>query len=143
MASPLETVLAVQEHDLAVDRLLHRRETLPERVELEAIESENATLEIRLTEVGGRRDELERRQTRLEEEVAAVERRIAEVDRRLYSGEVSASRELQAMSAEVDSLKERATHSTVGSRVHFGIPLNGFNAPVNALKKLVSEGWAV
>ena len=86
MASPLETVLAVQEHDLAVDRLLHRRETLPERVELEAIESENATLEIRLTEVGGRRDELERRQTRLEEEVAAVERRIAEVDRRLYSG---------------------------------------------------------
>jgi len=107
MASPLETVLAVQEHDLAVDRLLHRRETLPERVELEAIESENATLEIRLTEVGGRRDELERRQTRLEEEVAAVERRIAEVDRRLYSGEVSASRELQAMAAEVDGLKRR------------------------------------
>ena len=107
MASPLETVLAVQEHDLAVDRLLHRRETLPERAELEAIESENATLEIRLTEVGGRRDELERRQTRLEEEVAAVERRIAEVDRRLYSGEVSASRELQAMAAEVDGLKRR------------------------------------
>ncbi|HMC41933.1 MAG TPA: hypothetical protein VKI20_02905, partial [Acidimicrobiales bacterium] len=100
-------MLAVQEHDLAVDRLLHRRETLPERVELEAIESENATLEIRLTEVGGRRDELERRQTRLEEEVAAVERRIAEVDRRLYSGEVSASRELQAMAAEVDGLKRR------------------------------------
>src|SRR5437879_1972379 len=107
MPGPLETMLAVQEHDLAVDRLVHRRETLPERAELAAIESENATLEIRLTEVGGRRDELERRQTRLEEEVAAVERRIAEVDRRLYSGEVSASRELQAMAAEVDGLKRR------------------------------------
>ena len=94
-------------HPHDASRLLHRRETLPERVELEAIESENANLEIRLTEVGGRRDELERRQTRLEEEVAAVERRIAEVDRRLYSGEVSASRELQAMAAEVDGLKRR------------------------------------
>ena len=39
--------------------------------------------------------------------VAAVERRITEVDRRLYSGEVSASRELQAMAAEIEALKRR------------------------------------
>jgi len=107
MPGPLETMLAVQEHDLSVDRLVHRRETLPERAELAAIEEEVAALEARLAEAAGRRDELERRQTRLEEEVAAVERRIVEVDRRLYSGEVSASRELQAMAAEVEALKRR------------------------------------
>jgi predicted nucleic acid-binding Zn-ribbon protein len=107
MPGPLETMLAVQEHDLAVDRLLHKRQTLQERAELAALEQEAEALESRLAESASRRDELERRQTRLEEEVAAVERRITEVDRRLYSGEVSASRELQAMSAEVEALKRR------------------------------------
>ena len=100
-------MLAVQEHDLAVDRLVHRRETLPERAELAAVEDEAAAVDAKLGDAAGRRDELERRQTRLEEEVAAVERRITEVDRRLYSGEVSASRELQAMAAEIEALKRR------------------------------------
>ena len=100
-------MLAVQEHDLSVDRLLHRRETLPERAELAAVEEEVAAVDGKLADATGRRDELERRETRLEEEVAAVERRITEVDRRLYSGEVSASRELQAMAAEIEALKRR------------------------------------
>ncbi|HMC52442.1 MAG TPA: hypothetical protein VKI64_06750, partial [Acidimicrobiales bacterium] len=107
MASLLDTMLAVQDHDLAMDRLVHRRQTLPERAELTGLEQEVASLESRLADAGGRREELARRQARLEEEVAAVERRIAEVDRRLYSGEISASRELQAMSAEVEALKRR------------------------------------
>jgi predicted nucleic acid-binding Zn-ribbon protein len=100
-------MLAVQEHDLAVDRLVHRRETLPERAELAAVEDEAAVVDAKLGDAASRRDELERRQTRLEDEVAAVERRITEVDRRLYSGEVSASRELQAMAAEIEALKRR------------------------------------
>ena len=44
-----------------------------------------------------------------EAELATTEERAAAVNRRLYSGEVTASRELQAMAADVDSLKARAS----------------------------------
>ncbi len=55
----------------------------------------------------GRREEAATKQSRLEETVGSLEARIAEIERRLYSGTVSAPRELQAMAAEVDSLKAR------------------------------------
>ena len=45
----------------------------------------------------------------MEAELAATEERAAAVNRRLYGGEVSASRELQAMAADVEALKARAS----------------------------------
>ena len=55
------------------------------------------------------RDALAARQLEAETELAATEQRADAVSRRMYSGEVSASRELQAMSHDVDTLKERAS----------------------------------
>ena len=100
-----ETLLEIQERDTAADRLRHRRATLPERAELSSLEDRLAALEIRLAAARARHAAVAQRQTTLEAEAAAVHRRIGEIDRRLYSGTVSASRELQAMSAEIDSLK--------------------------------------
>lgn len=102
-----ETLLAVQESDTAIDRLVHRRASLPERADLAAAQARVADVDRRSAEVQARRDEIEARQDRLEQEMGRTEARIVEVEKRLYSGSVSASRELQAMSDEVESLKAR------------------------------------
>ncbi len=103
----LDDLLRVQEHDTAIDRLRHRRATLPERDELSRLEQELTELERALGDVAGERDDVARRQKRLEDELAAVEAKIAEMEKRLYSGAVVIPRELQAMQAEVDSLRRR------------------------------------
>ena len=101
----LEDLLVVQEHDSASDRLRHRKETLPSRARLAEVEQALAALEATMADVGGRRDEVVRRQQRHEDELASVEAKIGEVEKRLYSGAVTVPRELQAMEADVASLK--------------------------------------
>ena len=103
----LETLMKVQERDTTIDRLRHRRAALPERSALSVLEQRVADLEARITEITARSEAVAARQSQLESEVGTLEARIKEIERRLYSGTVSASRELQAMSAEVASLKRR------------------------------------
>ena len=103
----LEQLLVVQEHDTATDQLHHRRAHLPERAELAAREEALVDLDRRLAEVAARRDELTRSQKRLEDEVAGIEAKATEVDKRLYSGSITAPRELQALQDELASLKRR------------------------------------
>ena len=103
--SVLEDLLVVQEHDSAADRLRHKKETLPERARLAEVQDGLVALEASTADVGGRRDEVVRRQQRHEDELASVEAKIAEVEKRLYSGAVTVPRELQAMDADVASLK--------------------------------------
>jgi uncharacterized protein len=107
--STFEVLLQVQERDLAIDRLRHRRDHLPERAELRTVEDRIAQVQTTLVEAMGRRDEVVDRQTKLEADVAASEKRIVEIDKRMYSGEVSASRDLQAMTDEIQSLKRRVS----------------------------------
>ena len=97
----------MQEHDTALDRLRHRRVSLLERSELAGLEEELAALERRMAEVGEQRDGVARRQKRLEDELASTEAKIAEIEKRLYSGAITVPRELQAMQAEVESLRRR------------------------------------
>jgi predicted nucleic acid-binding Zn-ribbon protein len=114
-ASSLQALLAVQAIDTDLDRHRHRRATLPERAELVAIDAELATLEQRLSAARAARDSVAAEQLALERTLATVEARAAEVKKRLYGGSVSATRELQAMAAELDSLTARA--SELESRV--------------------------
>jgi uncharacterized protein len=100
-------LLRVQEHDTAVDRLRHRRQTLPELAELARVEEAVSRVESALADASEVLAGLARDQRRLEDELAATEARITEVERRLYSGVVSAPRELQAMNADLDSLRRR------------------------------------
>jgi predicted nucleic acid-binding Zn-ribbon protein len=105
----LTALLAVQEHDTVVDQLRHRRATLPERAELTRVEDELATLERAAAALTAERDEVAHRQKRSEDELAAIEAKIAETQARLYSGAVTIPRELQAMQAEVESMRRRAS----------------------------------
>jgi predicted nucleic acid-binding Zn-ribbon protein len=102
-----EQLLVVQEHDTAIDRLRHRRETLPELTALAALENEIAALDRSIADASGRRDEAARLQSRLEDEMASVEAKLKALETKMYSGEVSVVRELTAMQADGEALRRR------------------------------------
>jgi predicted nucleic acid-binding Zn-ribbon protein len=107
--SELTDLLGLQDLDTAADQLTHRRQHLPERSELAALEAQMAALGEELAGVEAGLADITARQTRAEAELSATEERSAAVNRRLYGGAVSASRELQAMAAELEQLKHRAS----------------------------------
>jgi len=103
-----DDLLTLQEHDSAADRLRHRRNTLPERAELEARRGAYDDLERRRAEVTERRDAELREERRLDDEVKNLEAKAKAEDTRMYSGTVSSPRELQAMQADIDQLRRQA-----------------------------------
>jgi uncharacterized protein len=105
----LAALLAVQDLDTSVDQRKHRRRTLPERDQLAGFEAQLQTAADEAARIGEQRDALAKRESEVEAELAATEQRAATVSRRLYGGEVSASRELQAMADDVENLKSRAS----------------------------------
>jgi uncharacterized protein len=107
---PLQLVLAVQEHDLALDRLRHRRSHLPERAELAALDQTLARLDAALAKAEGDRAVLAARQSELEGGIEAATTRIGTIERQLYEGRGTAFRDQQAMAGEVTSLQERRRH---------------------------------
>jgi predicted nucleic acid-binding Zn-ribbon protein len=106
-AAELETLLAVQARDLAIDRLRHRRATLPERAALEQHLADLAARRQVAAEIDGRRTDLLAEERRLDDEAQRLGARIADVDQRLYSGTVTSPRELQAMQADLDMLRRQ------------------------------------
>ena len=109
MTASLQQLLAVQDLDSALDQLRHRKAHLPEREQLAALDAEAGRQRDELGRVDASRAEVAERQARAEVELAASEERSAAIDKRLYGGEVSASRDLQAMSAELEQLKSRTS----------------------------------
>jgi predicted nucleic acid-binding Zn-ribbon protein len=104
----LDDLLALQGHDIAADRLRHRREALPERAVLAEATAALSELRARLEEAKGRRDDVLREERRLDDEVAALEAKAKSEEKRMYSGTVSSPRELQAMQADVTQLRRHA-----------------------------------
>ena len=102
-----EALLEVQEHDTTIDQLHHRRTHLPERAELATVMAGGDRLRAQRAEVGVRRDAVLGRQSKLEANITAADERITEIDGRLYSGQVTATRDILAMTAEIESLKSR------------------------------------
>lgn len=107
MTGSLEDLPTVQAHDTAIAQLRHRSQTLPARAELARIDNALAALEAKASEVAGARDAVARRQQAAEDEIALLGEKIAAVDARLYSGTVTAPRELQAMQADIEALKRQ------------------------------------
>lgn len=105
----LEDLLAVQDLDTSIEQLRHRRETLPERAALKVAEAKRRQLAVTRADVAGQRDEVAGREAGFEREIAASEARIVEIDKRMYSGTISASRDLQAMATEIEHLKVRVS----------------------------------
>jgi predicted nucleic acid-binding Zn-ribbon protein len=106
---PLQALIALQDVDTALGQLRHRRSHLPERADLAAIEQELAALDRAAAAGGAARDQIAEQQAVVEADLAATEGRAEAVNRRLYGGTVTASRELQAMAADVETLRARAS----------------------------------
>jgi hypothetical protein len=109
VTSSLQDLLAVQDLDLTLDQLRHRRSHLPERAELSDLDAATRTRQQELAALRQVREELAARQAHAEAELAATEERSRIINKRMYGGEVSASRDLQAMAAELEQLKVRSS----------------------------------
>lgn len=107
--SDLDALLALQDLDTRIDQEVHRRAALPQRGELAQVERSLAQLRTARAGVAATRGEVAARQELAEKELKATEDRVAHVTIMLFGGTVRASRELQAMAADVDSLKKRAS----------------------------------
>ena len=105
--SVFEVLLEVQAFDTAADQLRHRRANLAERAELAASAAQAAEVKGRLAATGARRAEVLGRQTQVDNAIGAATERIKEIEGRLYSGQVSATKDILAMTAEVESIKTR------------------------------------
>jgi uncharacterized protein len=102
----LESLLALQERDGALDRLRHRHQTLPERDALARAEADAAAVAARLATTRAERDGVARDEQKLDDDARSLAAKANEVETKMYSGEISSPRELQAMQSDVESLRK-------------------------------------
>ena len=100
-------LLKIQEIDTETEQLQHRRATLGVRKDLDAARSEQRELQQQIDTVALQRIEVLTRQKRLEDEAAIIQARADVDDNRLYSGEITAIRDLQALQDEIAGLRSR------------------------------------
>ena len=103
----LSQLLDVQDLDRACDKLHAQRRDLPERTSLEDCHQRAAALDAAHAELLAQRQELGRREHQLGAEVAEVARKAKEVEDTLYSGTITATKELEAHQEEIRLMREK------------------------------------
>jgi uncharacterized protein len=104
-----DALLALQDLDTHIDQEVHRKAQLPERAALAEVDRLIGQAQASRSVVAAALAEVAVRQEAAERELKVTEDRVVQVNRRLYGGTVTASRELQAMSEDVEGLKKRAS----------------------------------
>jgi uncharacterized protein len=100
-------LLQLQAHDSAIDRLDHRRGSLPEDARLAELADALAAVDQLTAERDGTMATVQRDQSRLEHEVDTVATKARNEDARAVSGKVTSPKELTAIQEEVAGLKRR------------------------------------
>ena len=103
----LHPLLEIQRLDTEAEQLQHRRANLSQRQDLSAARAEQGEVQKQIDTVGLQRIEVLTRQKRLEDEAAIIQARADKDDNRLYSGEITAIRDLQALQDEIAGLRSR------------------------------------
>ena len=101
------TLLQLQAHDSAIDRLSNRRANLPEITKLAELDTALAAIDQLSAERQGSLATVKREQGRLEGEVDMVTRKAASEEARAMSGRVTSPKELTSIQEEVAALKRR------------------------------------
>ncbi len=104
---PFASLLDVQSHDTTLAQLHHRRSHLPEHDTVVALEQAIADLERNEAPVRAQEAALSQRQAAFEAQLHDVDTKITSADRALFGGTVTATRELQALEADLVSLRRR------------------------------------
>ena len=102
-------LLKLQEVDSEISRLTHRREELESAAAVRAaaemvVGAENLLGDLRLS-----LDEISSRQKRMEFDDDAMGQKLEAEQKRMYDGTISNPKQLQAVEAEIKSIKERTT----------------------------------
>jgi uncharacterized protein len=100
-------LLELQRHDSVIDRLSHRRGSLPEDARLAELADALAAVDQLTAERDGTLATVQRDQSRLEHEVDTVTTKARNEDARAVSGKVTSPKELTAIQEEVAGLKRR------------------------------------
>jgi predicted nucleic acid-binding Zn-ribbon protein len=102
-----QRLLDLQELDTALDRLAHRRRTLPELAEMERLETRLTELRDVLVSAEADIADLDREQSKAEQDVDQVRLRADRDQKRLDSGQVSSAKDLENLQSEIVSLQRR------------------------------------
>jgi predicted nucleic acid-binding Zn-ribbon protein len=100
-------LLELQQTDSAIDRLAHRRQTLPELAEIERLSARLAEIDDEVATAETEDHDLGRDQAKVESEVDLVRSREARDQQRLDAGQVASPRELENLQSELRSLAGR------------------------------------
>jgi uncharacterized protein len=100
-------LLDLAELDSVVDRLAHRRRTLPELAEIDELSTRVARLATQTIGAETEADDLAREQTKAEADVDSVRVRAERDQKRLDSGQVSSPKDLASLQSEIASLQRR------------------------------------
>jgi predicted nucleic acid-binding Zn-ribbon protein len=100
-------LLDLQAHDSAIDRLGHRRRTLPEIAQIEELEGRLARLADDIVLIETEDGDLGREQAKVDGDVEQVRARMTRDQQRLDAGQVGSPRELENLQHEIESLKRR------------------------------------
>ncbi|MEV4104839.1 C4-type zinc ribbon domain-containing protein [Nonomuraea sp. NPDC049649] len=100
-------LLDLAELDATLDRLAHRRRTLPELAEIDEQSKRYARHATEVIEAETEAGDLAREQTKAEADVDTVRIRIERNQQRLDSGAVSSARDLASLQSEITSLHKR------------------------------------
>lgn len=100
-------LLELQALDSALDRLAHRRRTLPELAEMERLDGLVAALRDGIVRAETEVSDLAREQARFEKEIEQVRARRERDESRLASGAITVAKQLQDLEHEVATLKRR------------------------------------
>ena len=102
-------LLDLQQLDSTLDRLAHRRRTLPELAQISELEGRIAQLADDAILIETEDSDLGREQSKLEGDIDVVRTRQQKDQQRLDTGQVSSPRELENLQSEIESLKRRQT----------------------------------
>ncbi|MCD0451929.1 C4-type zinc ribbon domain-containing protein [Actinocorallia sp. API 0066] len=100
-------LLDLQELDTSLNRLAHRRRTLPELAELAALEGRIGELRDKLVRARTDLADLDREQAKAEQDVDQVRARADRDRKRLDSGLVTSAKDLSSLQSEITSLERR------------------------------------
>ncbi len=100
-------LLDVQGLDSTLDRLEHRRATLPELAEIETLTERNESLAADIVRAETEDSDLGREQAKIDTDVEQVRSRMQRDQQRLDSGQVGSPKELENLQSEIESLHRR------------------------------------
>ena len=108
-AEQQSALLDLQQHDTALLQLAHRRSSLPQISQVQDLEAELGSYQLKLVAIKTEISDISLTQAKADNDVLQVVQRAERDQQRLDSGAVTSAKDLEALQHELVSLKKRQT----------------------------------